>query len=76
MDRLSESLNQSNPGTKFILIIDDNRLMKTSLDATFENLEVIFLQAHIGEKELVSKVNFSDPGNDLYVAKKSYSQRL
>ena len=76
MDRLSESLNQSNPGTKFILIIDDNRLMKTSLDATFENLEVIFLQAHIGEKELVSKVNLPDPGNDLYVTKKSYSQRL
>ena len=61
MDRLSESLNQSDPGTKFILIIDDNRLMKTSLDATFENLEVIFLQAHIGEKELVSKVNLPDP---------------
>ena len=61
MDRLSESLNQSNPGGKFILIIDDNRLMKTSLDATFENLEVIFLQAHIGEKELVSKVNLLDP---------------
>ena len=61
MDRLSESLNQSNPGTKFILIIDDNRLMKTSLDATFENLEVIFLQAHIGEKELVSKVIQPDP---------------
>ena len=76
MDRLSESLNQSNPGSKFILIIDDNRLMKTSLDATFENLEVIFLQAHIGEKELVNKVNLLNPWNDLYVTKKSYSQRL
>ena len=43
--RLSDSLNQCHPGTKFILIIDDNRLMKTSLDSNFENLEVIFLQA-------------------------------
>ena len=34
--------------------------MKTSLDSNFENLEVIFLQANIGEKELASKVYFSD----------------
>ena len=61
MDRLSDSLNQSNPGSKFILIIDDNRLMKTSLEKNFENLEVIFLQANVGEKELVRKVNLSEP---------------
>ena len=60
IDRLSDSLNQSHPGIKFILIIDDNRLMKTSLDSNFENLEVIFLQTSIGEKELASKVYFSD----------------
>ena len=50
---MSESLNQSNPGSKYILIIDDNRLQKTSLDTTFENLEVVFLQANVGEKESV-----------------------
>ena len=61
MDRLSDSLNQSNPGTKFILIIDDNRLMKTSLEKKFENMEVIFLQANVGEKELVTKVKLSKP---------------
>ena len=54
IDRLSGSLNQSNPGSKYILIIDDNRLQKTSLDSTFENLEVVFLQANVGEKEPVT----------------------
>ena len=61
MDRLSDSLNQSNPGTKFILIIDDNRLMKTSLEKNFENMEVLFLQANVGEKELVTKFKLSKP---------------
>ena len=31
--------------------------MKTSLDKNYENLEVIFLQANVGEKEMVTKVN-------------------